>query len=129
MVLVTLQKVGDVYHFPASQGFLQVNMSKDGPGFMLGGSNATFIESRGKLNMARDHFKGQIMRLRHIGQDQIKLAYRVSDLSRRSSVSSCWQRGGVTVLRTGILVKILSLELSDSRKWIATDAYDATPSA
>lgn len=48
MVLVTLEIVGDVYHLSTSQGFLQVNMSEDGLGFLLGGSNATFVESRGK---------------------------------------------------------------------------------
>lgn len=37
MVLVTLEIVGDVYHLSTSQGFLQVNMSKDGLGFRAGG--------------------------------------------------------------------------------------------
>lgn len=48
MVLVTLGIVGGVYHLSTSEGFLQVNMSKGGPGFVLGGANATFMESRGK---------------------------------------------------------------------------------
>lgn len=68
-----------------------------------------------RLNIARDHFKGQIMRLRHIGQSQIKLAYWVSGLSQRSSVSEYWQTGGVTVLWAGILASKYC-ELTDTRR-------------